>query len=60
MNETNILIQNTIEIDCEEKSCSCFYKSEADWERILKSGDKLPKAVAEVLFPFSKTHRWRA
>ncbi len=34
--------------------------SEQEWERVAKNGSKLPKKIAEAIFPFSKTHRWRA
>ena len=30
-----------------------------EWEKIRNHGSKLPRKVAEVLFPFSETHRWR-
>lgn len=30
------------------------------WKRIRDRGAKLPKAIAEVIFPFSKTHSWRS
>lgn len=34
-------------------------KNKEEWEKVGESGDKLPRKVAEVLFPFSETHRWR-
>lgn len=35
-------------------------KSKDNWENVRKWGEKLPRKVAEVLFPFSETHIWRS
>lgn len=34
-------------------------KWKEEWGSIKEHGSKLPKSVADALFPFSKTHRWR-
>jgi len=34
-------------------------KNESEWEKVKRYSSKLPRKVAEVLFPFSETHRWR-
>jgi hypothetical protein len=34
-------------------------KDKEDWLKIRRNGSKLARNVADVLFPFSKTHGWR-
>jgi len=47
----------------EEVAEWCAYigavKEEEEWEKVRKWGSKLPRKIAEILFPFSETHRWR-
>jgi len=35
------------------------YNFDEEWQRVAENGTKLPKSIAEILFPLFKDLKWR-